>query len=536
MSGVVSWVTLASMAAAKRARKIRDASEFDLSRLKALLDRPREGTGIIYSWSLADILNARNAQMLGRFQLAARMAESMRTDDALFVAYGNRLAPQRCVPVEIVPASDKTKAMSVAVEADAQFGQNGVGIRPGAIADINGHLVDHGIAFGVNVATTRDDGSRVDFEHRSWPIEYVRWDPFRRKYFTRVDLTTVQPGDLILQDPKLGAVGTYEVEINHGDGRWVIYSNHEVDPFKKEAAIVPGCIVWARHAFATRDWSKGSTAHGNAKFVGEMPLGVVLQKDGKLTPEAAAMIQLLLDLANGDSPIGIRPAGSKSDFLMNTSTAWQVWAELVGNGERAAARIYLGTDGTLGATGGAPGVDITQLFGVALTKVRGDLGCIQRSFHTGVMEPWTALNFGDSTLAPLRRYMLPDADMEAWRKANATRRTAFFLDIKSQRDNGFRVTQEDVDTTAKEYDVTAPQLPEETATAAPTIALAPTDLAGVISVNEARASAGVGPLMLPDGKTPDPDGSLTVVQFGAKKAAELAPAAATLALLRGAPR
>jgi hypothetical protein len=524
---VSAWVTLALMGASKRAKKIRDANEFSLPRLKAMLERPRDGSGIVFSWSLADILNARNAQMLGRFALAARMAESMRTDDAIFVASTNRLAPQRCVPVELVAASEKPKALSVAAEAEALYGENGIGIRAGALASINLCLVDHGIAFGCNVATPRDDGSRIDIEHRYWPIEYVRWDHFRRIYVTRVDPTTVQPGDLLLQDPRLGAIGSYEVEIVHGDGRWVIYSNHEVDAFKKEAAILAGCIVWARHAMAIRDWAKGSVSHGNAKFVGEMPSGVVLQKDGKLTPEALAMIQLLLDLANGDSPVGIRPAGSKTDFLTNTSTAWQVWTELVGNGERAAARIYLGTDGILGATGGAPGVDISQLFGVALTKVRGDLGCIQRAFQTGVLEVWTALNFGDSTLTPTRRYMLPDADMEAWRKANAVRRTAFFADIKAQRDNGFEVTQASVEATAKEYDVTAPALPKDTGTKAPTIALAPTDLANVISVNEARASSGVGVLMLPDGKTPDPDGMLTIGAFVAKTNAAHAPTGAT---------
>lgn len=510
------------MGASKRAKKIRDADEFDITRLRSELARPRDGTGIVYSWSLADILNARNAQMLGRFQLPARMAESMRTDDAIAVAYGNRLAPQRCVPVEMVPASDKPKALSVAAEADALFGQNGIGIHPGAFADINGCLVEHGVAFGCNVATPRDDGSRIDIEHRYWPIEYVRFDQIRRKYLTRVDPTTVQPGDLLLQDPKLGAIASYEVEINHGDGRWVIYTNHEVDAFKKEAAILSGCIVWARHAFAVRDWSKGSVAHASAKLVGEMPAGVVLQKQGKLTDEARAMVQLLLDLANGESFAGIRPAGSQTQFLVNSSTAWQVWTELVGNGERAAARIYLGTDGTLGATGGAPGVDITQLFGVALTKVRGDLGCIQRAFQTGVIEVWTALNFGDSTLAPTRRYMLPDADKEAWRKAIGTRRAAFFADMKSTRENGFEITQDYVDTIAEEYDVTAPQLPKESGAKAPTIALAPTDLAAVISVNEARASAGLGELLLPDGKR-DPDGDLTVTQFGLKKSAALAP-------------
>jgi hypothetical protein len=210
-----------------------------------------------------------------------------------------------------------------------------------------------------------------------------------------------------------------------------------------------------------------------------------------------------------------------------------VWHELVLNAEKAAARIYLGTDGTLGAQGGAPGVDITALFGVATTKVQGDFQCIERALLTGLIEPWCALNFGDSTLAPTRRYLLPDPDEDARRASVGTRRSAFFADIKASRDNGFEITQAYVEATAKAYDVDAPLLPKQSAKA-PTIMLAPTDIARVVTVNEARASAGVGQLLLEDG-TPDPDGKLTVEQFAAKKAAEVAAALAPKPAQRSAP-
>lgn len=519
--------------ASKRASKLRDGSEFDTNRLRNALAFPKTGSSSVASWGLADIFAARDAQMRGQFLLAARMAASMRTDDALFVAYSNRLDPQKCIKVEMVPASDKGKAVAIAEESEGLFGQAGVGIRAGALVDINGCLVNHGVAFGVNETTMREDGSRIDIEHRYWPIDYVRWDDIGKRYLTRVDPETVQAGDVLTQDARLGLAGAYEVEIRHGDGRWVIYANHDHEPFKQAAAVLPASSVWARHAFALRDWAKGSIAHGNAKFVGEMPAGVAIQNATGLTPEATAMVALLRDLASGDTPVGLRPSGAKTDFLSNSSSAWQVWHELVGNGEKAAARIYLGTDGTLGSTGGAPGVDITELFGVAVTKVKGDLGCIERGLLTGVIEVWCALNFGDSSLAPTRKYMLPDADEDAYRESLGTRRQAFFADVESARARGFVVDQDFVDATAKEYDVTAPALPEETDAKAPTIALAPTDLARVISVNEARASAGLDALTMQDGK-PDPDGFLTVAEYGALKAAAAAPIQVPASTLRRA--
>jgi hypothetical protein len=498
-----------------RAKKVRNANEFNTAQLQLALRHPTGSVAEIGGWSLARIRDARDQQLVGQFRLAAALATAMRTDDALFTAYENRLAPQRCIGVELVPASGRRGA-SVAAEAEALFGQNGVGVRTETLADINGCLANHGIAFGVNRWNPRDDGSRVDVEMHTWPIEHVRWFPQMRCF-----QATMFDGSL--------------VPIVHGDGRWVIFTKHEIEPWTQEACVLPGALVWAAHAFAQLDWAKGSKSHGDAKFIGELPEGTsLMQTDGSLTAEALAMVDLLKDLAGGATQAGIRPAGSKVDLVTNTSTAWQVWSELALSREKAAARIYLGTDGTLGASGGAPGVDITQLFGVATTKVQGDLSCIERGLLTGVSEPWTAINFGDSSLAPFRRYLMPDSDANAERDAYAKRLANFHTAIEKLRANGFTVDQAIVDDLAKRFDVTAPQLPEK-ATSAPSITLAPTDIARVVTVNEARASAGLNALARPDG-SPDPDGLLTVEQFAAKKAAEVAPRPTTPAPTNGAAK
>ncbi len=423
-------------APSKRAKRVRQASEFDLMRLALEVNPPRMSPSV-FAWSLDDIRSARDEQMRGYFRRPARLAESMRTDDALFVAKANRLAPQRCIEVAVVP-SKGARAAGVANEADALYGPKGIGISPETVADIHGCLVDHGISFGVNVATPREDGSRVDLSLKAWPIEYVRWDPVDLAFKTRIE-------------------DGFEETIVHGDGRWVVFCRNEIEPFK-HGAILPAALVWARHAFAIRDWAKGSVAHGNAKVIGEMPEGVPLQQDGAPTPEAAAMLDLLRAISSSDSPVGIRPSGSKTDFVVNTSTAWQVFSELVQNAEKAAARIYLGTDGTLGSQGGAPGVDIQALFGVAATIVEGDLEALEKGFKTGTIEPWTALNFGDSTLAPTRRYLLPDADEDARKASLASRSAAFYADLKGAREAGLPITQELVDGLAADYRVRAPRV------------------------------------------------------------------------------
>ena len=445
-------------------------AEFNTGRLAVQLKTPSDGRSIINAWDLANIYTAREQQMLGNFYRAARMAEQMRTDDALAVAYKNRLAPQRCISVKLKPKKGP-RARTIAAEAEALFGQNGAGLTPDTIADIHGCLVNHGVAFATSSYTPREDGTRIDVKVSYWPIEYVRWDEHARCFLARVDTTSVHAADVQPKGTDY-AFSTFEVPIVHGDGRWTVFAKHEDHPFRQDAAILPGAIVWARHAFAARDWAKGSVAHGNAKTLGSLPTGVPLQdkETGALTADATALVELLRGIASDDSPVGIKPAGATVEFITNNSTAWNVWSELVNNAEKAAARIYLGTDGTLGTNGGAPGVDITALFGVAATIVRGDLECLQRGFDTGVIQPWTAINFGDSSLAPCREYQIPNDEEEAVRADYAKRSKAFHDEMKSARDNGFDINQAYVNGIAEKHGIEAPLLPIQKIKA-PSIAL-----------------------------------------------------------------
>lgn len=434
-------------APSKKKKIIRTAVEFDVNALRTALSAPK-GSGIpLTSWTLADILNARDEQLRGQFARPAKMAEVMRTDDALAVARENRLAPFRCIKVQIEKAKDSPVAERIAGEAEALFGQNGVALTSDTVSSVASCLVDHDIAVAQTIPVPREDGSRVDLEIRAWPLEHVRWDSHDRCFKTRIDPSLPLPPDV--------TVGS-EIPIIHGDGRWLIFQRYEIDPFK-HAALLAAAVVWARHAYAARDWAKSSLAHGAVKALGTMPEGVPLKKAGQNSDEAEAMIALMRGFIEGDELGGLKPFGSEVEFVENGSSAWEIFAKLIENAEKAAARIYLGTDGTLGASGGAPGVDIQALFGVAASKVQSDTDCISRGIKTAI-EIWTAMNFGDSALAPTRRYMLVDSDEDADRASMQTRRAAFFADIKEARENGFDVSQPYVDELAKAYGIDPPKL------------------------------------------------------------------------------
>lgn len=458
----------------KKAKTIRRATEFDLSRLLRRLSPPLASQQV-YAWQLEDIRAARDEQMRGQFKRPAQLAASMRTDDAIFTARRTRLEPLRSLSVALAAASGSTRAENIAKEAEALYGARGIALTTETLASIHGDIVDHGVGFATIDARPRDDGSRVDLFVSHWPIEWVKFDSSLRCYTTQVE----QSDD---------GAPAFQVPIIHGDGRWLVFQKVDTEAWRNEACVLPAALVWAARAFGLRDWGKNSSAHGSAKMFGELPEGVALvDADNNPTPEAAAFLAVLEEVMSGSSLVGLRPAGAKTEFVANASTNWQIFSELITGREKAAARIYLGTDGTLGSVGGAPGVDISALFGIATTLMQGDADCIEQGLHTGLLPVWTAINFGDSSLSPLREYQLPDPDAARSHEEAAKRDEQFHAEI-DRLAKRFELTQEVVDAVAKRYGVTAPKLKVAPTTTQPAASPIPTNGASKPAANGAVAA------------------------------------------------
>jgi hypothetical protein len=422
------------------------------------------------SWPLDAVRSARDAQLAGDFAKAAPLGTAMRLDDAIFTAHYNRTAPIGSLNLA-VDSAGTTRGDAIAKKA-----KDLVTVDRAVLLSLESTLVLHGVAFGHVEAETLADGEEIAMTVKEWPIEFVKWDELLGCYTTSVEGQSER------------------VQIVHGDGEWIVFAKQDTLPHQHEACILPGALIFAAHLDAVRAWNASSTSHGQAKLIGELPEGVPLQDPDQdtLSPEASAFLAMLSDVISGESGAGIRPAGSKTDFVANGSSAWQVFSELAMNREKAAARVWLGTDGVLGSVGGAPGVDIATLFGVATTKVQGDVDAIEKGLYEGLYVPWTAVNFGEARLAPRLRFEIPDADAAQKNEQKKAARAAFFEALELLKKNNMVVDQDVVDALAEEYGIDAPIVAEAGGTVS--IALAPTDIAKIVRVIEARASQGLPPL------------------------------------------
>ncbi len=452
--------------------KLRTAEEFKGEAASAVTPLRRQQSASC--WDLERIRTARDDQLNGRFQLPVEMAKHMRTDDALYVAYHTRLAPQASVLRSLVPAT------GVRGRAVLKKAASSITIPGSVLMSLHGTLADHGVAIGYIEQEVVDKGTRVDFKLTEWPLEHVRYNA-----------STEQ-----LETPTRDGP---TVPIIHGNGRWVVFKKFATMPWCQEAAVLPGAFVWASHATVLSDANQSATAHGMSKLIGELPSGVPLGTKDALEPNAAAFLKMLQDLVSGNAAAGIRPAGSKTEFVSDNSTMWQLFLELATNREKAAARIYLGTDAILGSVGGAPGIDISALFALASSKLQGDFECIEQALRSGLFEPWTAINEGDSRLAPWLVYKLPDTDAIRRAEEQAKKRSLLFDTIQKYKDQGMIVDQATVDMLARECGVVpAPKL-----AAAPRVQIefAPTQRDNYVFANEARGSDGLPPDKIFDGKT-----------------------------------
>lgn len=475
----------------RRARvpeRVRKAEEFAIP----VPRKPPRRTGPTHCWDLDQIIAARNAQMRGDFALAVKLAKAMRTDDAQFIAYRNRLAPQKAIAATLVPAPG-ARGEAVAKKA----GRSVIAPRH-VLTSIVGTLADHGIAIGYIERDTNEEGTRVNMRLTEWPLEFVKWNESREVLETRT------------RD-----AGT--IDIVHGNGEYVVFRGIGNEPWSQEACIIPGALVWPSHAYGIRDWNSTAKSHGLAKLAAEMQEGVPLAKDdGTLHAQAESVLNTLTDLSEGEAGAGIFPHGAKPQVLYNGSNAWQIFDTLEGNRAKAFARIYLGTDAILGSVGGAPGIDIAELFRVASGIFQGDFRALEEGLRTGLYEPWTAINEGDSRLAPSLKYELPDPDENKRSEQEAAKLERVHTEIERRKKNGMAVTQEVVAELCKVHAVRAvPVLAPATQASVP-ITLAPTDFARVVRVDEARGSGGLPPI---GGET----GMYFLPELEAKQAVAAAP-------------
>lgn len=369
--------------------------------------------------------------------------------------------------------SKNERGEAIRREAEASFGVRSPSFAPGVLADIFECVAMMGVGVSQNIWTPREDGTRVDVRLEPWPTEALMVDPTTRALKA---LTSDGPVDVV-----------------HGDGKWVVTQLHHTNPWRW-GAIVALAMAWPDRAYGIRDRSQNAETHGQGKPIGTLPENVTID-----SPEGRMFVTQMRRLQHARSGM-LKPYGTTLEYLESSSSAWQIFREIIGSNNSDIAKILLGQDGTVNNSGGNY-IKSDVLFGVRNDIVEGDLRAMESALTLGTLRPWTALNFGRLDAYPMVEWLMPDADEDA-RAESLGKRTAAFNDaVDTYRKNGFVVDQPVIDRIASEFGIVPPVLEEKAPTGAEIFGYEVEG--GVYTINELRRRKGEPPVEWGDKTVPE---------------------------------
>lgn len=430
-------------------------------------------------WTEDAIVAARAAQVRGDFRNPVRLFRSLLTEPAIFSAALNRLAPHRGLPREVrSPKPLEGSAAAILAEAQAFTTDASVCLAPGVVFNDFERLAIHAYSVDQIHWEGREDGSRMDPFVQPWSLENVRIDPITQKPMA---LTTEG-----------------EIPIVHGDGRWIVSAESSAEPWRW-GALVALALLWPKLSLARRDQSASAQSHGDDKWIGTLPQGIALDSE-----EGIALLVEMTKLYETRRAM-LKPFGAEVERVEAEGTNWQIFKELLGETSRDVQRVLLGQDGTMTNSGGNY-IKSWGLFGVRNDIVEADLRIIGAAYSTGLLRPWSLINFGRWDRLEYA-WQMPDADADARRESIAQRRKDFNATITETRANGFLVDQAFVDALARELGIDPPTLADQTPTGAEIFGYHIDS--GIVLIDEVRARMGFPPL-------PNGAGQVTAPQAAAQ--------------------
>lgn len=446
---------------------------------------------------------------LGYMRDPALLVDQMLKDDRVSGDLSTLVNGILSSPIHIEAANEKRKARLIADALDTDF-------RHMFPPDQLGELIKWGLMTGIGVGElvwdAASDGALRPGEWRPrikvWHSQFVYWQWSTYRY----NLITAHEGTIELPRTDRDM---------QSDGKWIVFTPFGYAHGYRRALLRQLAVPWMMRQWAYRDWARYSEVHGLPIRKAFTPTQAELRKRERF----------IQSVANIGSETAIEcptnADGQKFDLQLEEAQGNSVDAfdKLIDRCEKSISIAILGQDSSNRAQGGslAQAKENIRLDHLVAYSER-----IAETIESQAVTWWVRHNVGDTTLTPDVSFDVLPADDEE-KEANALNAVATALST-------FALAGSPVDDRAILDAHGIPLLPERERVAAPSPApeaplgapvggapsgggkfeLAPSTIGSIVTVNEARASIGQGPLLGLDGQ-PDPDGKLPISTYEAKK-------------------
>lgn len=289
------------------------------------------------------------------------------------------------------------------------------------------------------------------------------------------------------------------VPVTPGDGRWVLYTpGGRYEPWNRGNWQALGrAFIAKEHAFLHRENYAATLA--NPAIIGYAPQGAnEAQKNNFFR-------QLMRWGAN--AMFGLTP-GWEAKLLESNGRGYEVFQQIIAASDKEEVIAISGQEVT--TTGGVGFANASVFDAIRSDLIKGDGETLAECLNEQALPHVVADYVGEGHSAAVSWDTTPPPDLKA--EADATRAVAGAVQEANAALSAYGI-RVDARELATRHGIPIEVL--EAQVEAPSVALAPTDVVKVVKVNEARASAGLGPLTTATGE-PDPRGEWIVSLFAAE--------------------
>jgi hypothetical protein len=449
------------------------------------------------------------------FEDAAKLADAMLRDDRINGVGARRWGALVGSEIEVKGATEKKRDVKIAELIKGSDEQPGLWHKMFPANEVT-ELLCWGRMLGAcaaEIVWNYDDPTFSTFTIRVWHPQFLRWNHERAVYQLRT---------------MAGIIDLPSTEENpRSDGKWIIYTPYGYRAPWRRALMRPLAMLYLCRQWAYRDWSRYSEKHGMPADVLEIPdnapddeKGKVMQDIANRGSEAAVFLPGPKDK---DSP------GYKFTIVEPVGRSWEAFEKLIAKIEVDIAVLIVGQNLTTEVSDKGSRAAAQVHEGVNTRVLMEDAGLADVLKEQGLSH-WAERNYGDVAVTPRPAYVVQEREDEL---KEAQTLEALGGAIMALQLSGIDC---DIDAFANLWGIPVQPKDDKNADARAVggqVQLTPSALAAIVKVNEARAAAGVGPLLTAEG-TPHPDGDLTVAEFQAKHAATVATAAQAEAGTAGA--
>ena len=482
----------------------------------------------IYTWTPALIRSAEVAATGGNLRIAADLCEWMIGDDRIQAVLETRADALLGLDFSLVERGDARRSKAVCAALDSEWETS---FPEAELRKLLAWGQMLGVGLGQLVWDEDPDTGRWTMRLETWSPRWLAWDSVRHTW-------TI---DAIEGGAPLGSAPTGRYDITPGDGQWILYTPH--GPSRPWVwGAYRALSRWALlKDYARNDWGFYSERLGQGVWVVESDP----TKGGMSTGTEAQRKELAGDLQGigRNTGIALQP-GQTLRLVESVARTQENFKAQIDAADNGYAIALLGQNlSTQAGSGGSIG-SATLHGKVAHGRTRMDGKTLPTCLRSQAVVHWAEINYGEAALAPSPWWDTSPVDDD---KARAATKMAVAQadavgvgsgvrtvdEIRAERGlppragsaasspaPGLPIASEPEREREPEPDsdaVTRPTAPPQSAPREP-IELAPTDLAAVVRVDEARASHG-----LP--AWGDADGELSVVAFKARFSSEIAKVA-----------